>query len=156
MQKIWKFIISLLIPQIVGVIGSLFTMQAIPIWYAGLYKASFNPPNWVFGPAWFVLYILMGLALFIVWEKCRNKRELRYATSVFAVQLALNLLWTIIFFGFKSPAIAFAEIIFLWGAILLTMANFYKISKTAAYLMVPYLLWVTFAVVLNLMIVILN
>ena len=154
MNKYLKLIISLIIPQLAGGIGSLFTSPSISTWYATIAKPSFNPPNWIFGPVWTTLFLLMGISLFIVWnEKSKLKKK---AITVFGIQLGLNTLWSILFFGLHSPLTAFIEIIFLWAAILLTIIYFYKISKPAAYLLIPYILWVSFAAVLNISIVFLN
>jgi tryptophan-rich sensory protein len=144
-----KFILSIGICLGAGVLGSVFTVSAIPDWYVTLNKPFFSPPNFVFGPVWTILYILMGISLYLVWTK-------RGVPTVFWVQLALNALWSIIFFGLKNPLLAFVEIIILWLAILLTTKSFYKINKLAANLLIPYLAWVTFATILNLSIVILN
>lgn len=174
-----KLFISILLCQLAGVVGSLFTVSAIPIWYAALDKPSFSPPNWVFGPAWLTLYTLMGIALYLVWKKewrienqifipkrkAWNRWSERFWTgdlqkqnviAVFTVQLVLNALWSVIFFGLKQPAWAFFELLALWWAILYTIANFYRISKPAAWLLLPYILWVTFAGCLNFAIWILN
>jgi tryptophan-rich sensory protein len=131
-----------------------FTTSSIPTWYASLIKPSFNPPNWIFGPVWTTLYLLMGISLYLVW--IRGAKKNRTALIWFGSQLALNSIWSILFFGLKSPLSAFIEIIFLWITILITIIYFYKTSKPAAYLLIPYILWVSFAAVLNISIVILN
>mgnify|MGYP001340309502 CR=1 FL=1 len=156
MNKILKFVIAILIPQLAAVIGSVFTMPSIEDWYANLEKPQLAPPNWVFGPAWTALFLLMGIALFIVWQKGLNKKNVKAAFSIFIGQLALNVLWSIIFFGLHSPGFAFVEIVFLWFAILATIIAFAKVSKPAAWLLVPYILWVSFASYLNFMIWMLN
>lgn len=156
MNKILKFVIAILIPQLAAVIGSVFTMPSIEGWYANLEKPQLAPPNWVFGPAWTALFLLMGIALFIVWQKGLNKKNVKAAFSIFIGQLALNVLWSIIFFGLHSPGFAFVEIVFLWFAILATIIAFAKVSKPAAWLLVPYILWVSFASYLNFMIWMLN
>ncbi len=152
MKNIWKLIISILLPFLVSVIGGLFTVSSVSTWYVTLIKPSFNPPNWIFGPVWTILYLMMGISLYLVWIKKYDKS----AFILFGIQLVLNALWSILFFGIKSPLYAFIEIIFLWVAILLTIIYFYKINKTSAYLLIPYILWVSFASVLNLAILILN
>ena len=144
-----KLIFSIGICLGAGVLGSFFTFSAIPIWYATLNKPSFSPPNWVFGPVWTVLYILMGISLYLVWTK-------KKVPSVFWVQLVLNAAWSIIFFGMKNPVLSLVDIVALWIAIILTIKSFYPISKTAFYLLIPYLLWVSFATILYLSIVIVN
>lgn len=131
--------------ELIGNIGSLATFSQITTWYTALDKPSFNPPNAIFGPAWTLLYALMGVALSLVLAEKNNKR----AITLFAIQLALNVLWSFIFFGWHAPGWAFVEIIVLWIAILATIIEFKKLSTTAAWLMVPYLAWVTFAAVLN-------
>ncbi len=143
-----KFLISLVVCNGAGAIGAAFTFSAIPVWYAGLNKPWFNPPAWVFGPAWTALYVLMAVALYSVWVK-KEFSKAKNAYFLFSIQLVLNALWSIIFFGMKSPGLAFLEIIFLWLAIGLTAKEFYKISKPAAYLLLPYLAWVSFAALLN-------
>jgi len=150
-----KLIASVVICQLAGVIGAFFTTPAISGWYKGLNKPAFNPPNWLFGPAWTLLYFLMGVSLYLVWNK-KNSKQKKTALIFFSLQLALNSLWSVIFFGMRQPLIAFLEIIILWLFILLTIIKFFPISKKSAYLLIPYLLWVTFASVLNFYIVKLN
>jgi benzodiazapine receptor len=147
--KLTPLIISIIICQAAGLIGSIFTAPAIPAWYAGLIKPSFSPPNWLFAPVWLILYTLMGVAAYLIWEKGISKKKVKTALIIFAVQLILNSLWSIIFFGWRLPQYAFVEIIALWVFILLTILNFYKISRTAGLLLVPYLFWVSFAALLN-------
>ncbi len=132
-------------------IGSTATMPSIPTWYAALNKPVFNPPNWIFGPVWSLLYLLMAISLYLV---LGNGFSL--AVVIFIVQLLLNIAWSIAFFGYHSPLTAFIIIIALWLAILLTIIKFYKISHLAGWLLIPYLLWVSFASILNLAVVILN
>ena len=132
----------LVLPQFAGIIGSVFTIPSIPGWYETLVQPSFRPPNWVFGPVWTVLYLCMGIAASRVWVR-------KGALKTYYIQLALNLLWSILFFGFHAPGIAFIEILLLWVMIIMTMNTFYKIDKLAGYLFVPYSMWVTFAAVLN-------
>jgi translocator protein len=152
----WKLITSIVICQLAGFIGSFFTVSSVSTWYLTLNKPIFNPPSWLFGPVWISLYFLMGLSLYLVWNKGLKSRHSKITISIFGIQLFLNTLWSIIFFGFKLPLIAFIEIIFLWMAILVIIIYFYKMSKTAAYLLVPYILWVSFAAVLNFFIYYLN
>jgi len=151
-MNITRLIISIVICQLAGILGALFTRTGTGSWYASIVKPSFNPPGWVFGPAWITLYTLMGISLYIIWNIGGNKA----AIAIFAVQLFLNAIWTPLFFGLNMPWIAFAEIVVLWIAILVTIINFYPISHAAAYLLVPYVLWVTFASILNATIAILN
>ncbi|MCL4360081.1 tryptophan-rich sensory protein [Patescibacteria group bacterium] len=140
---------AVLLSEAAGIIGSFFTVSAIPGWYATLHKPWFSPPNWVFGPVWTTLYALMGVALFLVWERGMTKSRVMGATYLFLLQLALNALWSILFFGLRNPGLAFWELVILWGSIVLTIRAFYRIRKSAAYFLVPYLLWVSFAGVLN-------
>jgi len=156
MNKILKLVVSILVCQWAGIVGSLFTSPAIASWYATLEKPSFNPPNWIFAPVWTLLFLLMGIALYFVWNSEIESNKKRIAILIFAVQLVLNIFWSILFFGLQSPLYAFIEIIILWLAILLTIISFYKISKPAAELLLPYILWVSFAAVLNFSILILN
>jgi len=135
-------------------------MPVIDTWYASLNKPFFNPPSWVFAPAWIILYVMMGIAAFLVWKKAAGfgwkDNQIAVALIIFDIQLMLNLLWSVLFFGWQSPFFAFLEIILLWFAILVTILKFKKIEKRAAYLMIPYLLWVSFAAVLNYSIMVLN
>jgi benzodiazapine receptor len=144
-----KLIVSIIICQLAGVIGSLFTTPAIPTWYATLKRPSFTPPNWVFSPVWITLFVLMGIAAFLVWNKGLNDQKVKMALSIFAVQLILNVLWSVMFFGLRSPLAGLSDIAALWVAILLTILCFFKVSNTAGILLIPYILWVSFAAVLN-------
>ncbi|MBN1273042.1 MAG: tryptophan-rich sensory protein [Candidatus Aminicenantes bacterium] len=139
----------ILISQGAGVIGSIFTVRSINTWYEGLNKPTFNPPNWIFGPAWTLLYLAMGIAAYIVWRNGWSKREVKVALIVFAFQLVLNALWSIIFFGMRAPLAGFIEIFFLWAAILATLILFWRISLAAGLLLLPYIGWVSFAALLN-------
>jgi translocator protein len=127
-----------------GGLGSLFRPGA---WYEGLEKPAFNPPGWVFGPVWTVLYILMGVAAWLVWERYGDRA--RAALTLFVVQLAFNAAWSALFFGLQSPGIAFAEILILWGLIVATLLAFWRLRRPAGLLLLPYLAWVSFAAVLN-------
>ena len=148
--------ISVLVCQTAGAVGSLFTSPSIPTWYASLQKPNFNPPNGVFAPVWTILFLLMGISLYLIWSKGLRDKKVKTAVIIFAIQLILNMLWSFLFFGLQSPLYAFIEIIILWLAILLTITSFYKISKIAGYLLLPYILWVSFAAVLNFSILVLN
>ena len=148
-RDIWKLVVSIVACLAAGAIGSIFTQQAIPTWYATLEKPAFNPPNWVFMPVWTLLYIMMGVAAFLVWRKGLENRQVRIALIVFLVQLVLNASWSVVFFGLESPLYGLIVIAVLWVAILFTTLMFYRISRVAGVLMLPYLLWVTFAAVLN-------
>jgi len=144
-----KLAISILICQGAGFIGSLFTRPSIPTWYATLEKPSFTPPNWVFAPVWITLFALMGISLFIIWRRGLAEKKTRKALGIFGVQLTFNILWPALFFGLKSPLAGLIDIVVLWVLIVLTFFYFFKISKTAGALLLPYLLWVSFAVALN-------
>ncbi|OGG12741.1 hypothetical protein A2875_01945 [Candidatus Gottesmanbacteria bacterium RIFCSPHIGHO2_01_FULL_46_14] len=137
-----------------GALGSVFTTPAIAGWYQGLVKPAFNPPDWIFGPVWTTLFILMGIALYLVWTSNSQKRVA--AQKIFYTQLGFNVTWSYLFFGFHNPTLALLDIAALWIAIFLTIRAFVPISKTAAYLLFPYLVWVSFAAVLNATIVLLN
>ena len=141
---------AILLCLIIGGLGGLITSPAIGSWYSTLVKPSFSPPNWLFAPVWTLLYILMGIALFLVLDnniiKFDNKKA---ALRAFSAQLILNFLWTFFFFGLQLTWLAFTEIVILWIMILCTMIKFWPISRAAAYLLVPYILWVTFASALN-------
>ncbi len=155
--KIPQLIFSIGLCLGAGVLGSFFTVQSIPTWYQTLNKPLLSPPNWIFAPVWTTLYILMGISLYLVLiSKFKDKNYKNKALTIFGIQLILNAVWSIIFFGFKNPALAFVDIAALWVAIILTIKVFYKINKLAGNLLIPYLLWVTFATFLNLTIVILN
>lgn len=157
MQKLFKFLVSVIGCELAGIAATPFTLSAIPTWYQTLNKPIFSPPNWVFGPVWTILYFLMGLAVYLIWtSKTKNQKLKQVGLKYFSIQLGLNFLWSILFFGLHSPILGMIDIIILWILILITMMKFHKISKTASYLLIPYLLWVSFATVLNLTIVVLN
>lgn len=151
-----KLLIAVTTSLLAGVIGSLFTASEIQGWYTALIKPEFNPPSWVFGPVWTTLFVLMGIAAFLIWKKGLERGGVKIALGIFLGQLVLNTLWSIIFFGLHSPGGALVEIVFLWLAILATIIIFAKISKLAAWLLVPYILWVSFAGYLNFSIWMLN
>jgi len=144
-----KLFIAILIPVLVGAISGLFTTSGIDGWYALANKPGFNPPNWIFGPVWTTLYVLMGIALFLVWRTDADKAIKQTAIALFAFQLTLNFFWSIIFFKLQQPGWAFVEIVVMWVAILLTILWFGKINSVAAWLLVPYISWVSFASILN-------
>lgn len=161
MKKInWiKLIIALILPQLAGLIGFLATAQAISTWYVSLNRPNFAPPNWLFAPVWILLFILMGIAFYLIWAKTVKKEEKKLqdrAIRLFLIQLVFNTLWSIIFFGQQLLFLAFLEIIMLWILILLTILQFKKLNQLSAYLMIPYLLWVSFAGILNLAFALLN
>lgn len=155
-SEILKLAVSILIPLIAGFIGSIATISSIPTWYAALTKPAWAPPNWIFGPVWTTLFILMGIALFLVWRKGLWRQDVKIAISIFAVQLVLNVLWSVIFFGLQSILGGLIEIVFLWIAILATITAFYRISKAAGILLLPYIAWVTIASYLTYTVYLLN
>jgi benzodiazapine receptor len=144
-----SLVVAVVIPLVVGGLGGIATASAIPTWYQGLDKPAWNPPNWVFGPVWTLLYVLMGVAAWLVWRQGWDNPQVRVALAIFGVQLLLNLFWSLIFFGLRSPGWAVLEIAVLWGFILATTVQFYRLESVAGLLLVPYQLWVTFAAVLN-------
>jgi tryptophan-rich sensory protein len=156
MKNIFKLVVAVLVSELAGIIGSVFTTPSIKGWYGNLVRPELSPPNWIFAPVWTTLFALMGIAAFLIWQKGINRTDVKIALSIFIGQLVLNTLWSIIFFGLHSPGFAFIEIIFLWFAILVTIVAFAKISKVAAWLLAPYILWVSFASYLNFMIWFLN
>jgi tryptophan-rich sensory protein len=133
----------------VGFIGSATTVQNIPTWFANLNKPFFAPPNWLFGPVWTLLYIFMGVAAFLVWQKGIKNNSVRVALLIFLVQLILNAVWTPLFFGLHWLLIAFIELVVLWLFILWNIITFYRVSPAAGLILLPYILWVSFASVLN-------
>jgi tryptophan-rich sensory protein len=147
---------AILLCEFAGIVGSFFTMPAIPAWYASLNKPFFSPPNWLFGPVWTTLFALMGISLFLVWQKGLQNKAVNVAVSVFGLQLILNIFWSVLFFGLQNPSLALIEIIALWAAIAFTIKKFYPISRKAAYLLVPYIAWVSIAALLNAAIWLLN
>lgn len=146
--KSWpKLIASILLAQSAGGIGSFFTINAIPTWYAFLNKPIFSPPNWLFGPVWTILYTMIGISFYIIW--INHKKENAWALKFFLFHLFLNSIWSIIFFGVKNLGLAFIEIVIMWSTIVYMIIRFKKIDKWASYLLIPYLLWVSFATILN-------
>lgn len=155
-MKIIKLIVSVAVCELAGVVGALFTTSKIPTWYAALNKPSFNPPNWLFGPVWTLLYLLMGVAAYVIWQQGFDHSSVKRALAIFLVQLMLNVLWSFIFFGLESLLGGLVVIILLWGAIFLTISLFLRQSRMAGWLLIPYIAWVTFATVLNAAIFALN
>ncbi len=147
--QVAKLLASLTICFAAGLIGSVFTRSAIPIWYATLKKPTFTPPNWVFGPAWSALYALMGVSAYLVWRKGLASHKVKAALAFFAAQLVLNAAWSVVFFGLRSPVGGLVVILLLWIAILVTIVGFVRVTPVAGALLVPYILWVSFAGILN-------
>ncbi|MFM2338782.1 MAG: hypothetical protein RL115_1975 [Bacteroidota bacterium] len=144
-----KLVIAILIPIIIGGLSGFFTANNVGTWYTTIQKPSWNPPNWIFGPVWTTLYILMGIALYLVWKADSSDFLKKLAIFFFTLQLVLNFFWSFIFFQQHEMGWALVEIIALWLAILVTIFSFANISKTAAWLLVPYIAWVSFATILN-------
>lgn len=139
----------MLIAQAAGGIGALFTTAKIPTWYAAIVKPAWQPPSWLFGPVWTFLFLLMGVASAIVWQRRGQSPVAAAALTAYMVQLALNILWSYLFFGLQSPGAAFIEIFVLIAAIIVTLVLFWRVTPVAGWLMVPYLAWVLFASYLN-------
>ncbi|HSD98589.1 MAG TPA: TspO/MBR family protein [Patescibacteria group bacterium] len=156
MKDIQKFLICVMGCELTGIIATPFTISAIPAWYAHLHKPFFSPPNWIFGPVWTLLYFFMGIAVFIIWQKGAKNKKVKKALAYFFIQLFLNFLWSIFFFGLRNPLLGFIDILFLLISIAITLFTFYKLSKTAGCLLIPYLLWVSFATILNFSLLLLN
>jgi tryptophan-rich sensory protein len=156
LPDIWRLIISLFVCQLAGIIGSIFTTPVIATWYATLKKPSFSPPNWLFGPVWIALYVLMGISLFLVWRKGSDTQFVRNGLILFGIQLFFNVLWSVAFFGLRSPISGLVVIVFLWITILLTILQFSKVSELATALLIPYIVWVSFAAILNVSLFLLN
>lgn len=150
-----KLIISIIIPLLIGFISSYFTFGSIETWYLWLEKPSFNPPNWIFGPVWTILYIMIWFSFYIVWKKWfwENKKVTKY---IYFIQLILNFLWSFSFFYLENPLLWLINIILLWIFIILNIYYFFKVNKYAWIILIPYLLWVSFASILNLYLFILN
>ncbi|MFT4973193.1 MAG: benzodiazapine receptor [Saprospiraceae bacterium] len=150
MNRITKILTVVVTCLVIGYFSGIVTRSAIITWYPSLMKPAFNPPNWIFAPVWSTLYIMMGIAAGLVWDRIESNTEaVKKALVVFALQLALNALWSYLFFGLQNPMLALLEIVILWLMIYETYVQFGKINKIAGYLFIPYLLWVSFAMVLN-------
>jgi benzodiazapine receptor len=148
-MDIIKLIISIAACEGAGGIGAIFTMPAIPTWYAGLKKPAFTPPNSAFGPVWITLYLLMGIAVFLVWREGLGQEGVTIAFAIFWAQLVLNILWSVIFFGLKSLFGGMVMILLLWIAILINIITFFGVSPLAGWLLIPYIIWVSIAANLN-------
>jgi len=155
LEKFFKLLLSLILPIGLGSIAGIFTSKEIAGWFASLNKPSFNPPSYLFGPVWTALYILMGISMFLIWNT--PKTELRQkALAIFGIQLFFNFWWSILFFSFHTLLLSVINILVLWFLIIYMISLFKNIKPVAAYLQIPYLLWVTFATVLNISIFYLN
>lgn len=149
MRRYWPLAGWVVLCLSAGALGSFATTPKIPTWYASLEKPPGNPPSWVFGPVWTTLYVLMGVAAWLVWQRPQSEVR-RLALRMFLIQLVLNCLWSFLFFGWERPGAAFLEIVVLWVTIVATTGLFFHLSKPAGWLMIPYACWVSFASYLNL------
>ena len=159
-KNIFKFVISIIICESAGVIGSFFTFSTVSYWYPTLVKPWFSPPSWLFGPVWITLYFLMGFPLYIIWNyKTETPLKQKYRKQffiIFGIQLILNALWSFLFFGLKSPIYGLIGILFLDAAVTMTIIYANRVSKYSAILLTPYMAWIIFASILNFEIVLLN
>lgn len=155
MPKMLKLVISLALPFVAGFIGNFATLPSITTWYADLEKPFFNPPNWIFGPVWTLLYILIGIALYLVWTKT-SKHSKQLAFGWFGIQLILNTCWSLVFFGLHMPWAGVVVILLLLVSIITTMRYFWRFSQLATFLLIPYIAWVSFATTLNIAVAFLN
>ena len=149
MNNFAKLIIAIAIPIAIGATAGLFTVTGVGSWYQTINKPSWNPPGWVFAPVWTTLYVMMGVSLYLVWKSGVSNNLKRTAIGLCAFQLVLNFFWSLIFFDQQQPGWALVEIIVMWFFILFTIFAFAKVNKTAAWLLVPYISWVSFATILN-------
>jgi tryptophan-rich sensory protein len=149
-SNIIALVIALAVPFVVAAIGGIATGSSVSSWYPILKKPVWTPPAWVFGPVWTLLYLMMGIASWLVWQKrAKNQTQVRRALDWYGLQLGLNLFWSVIFFGLQQIGLALIEIVVLWSALLMTIIKFGRIRRAAAGLLLPYLLWTTFATALN-------
>jgi translocator protein len=148
-QSYPKLAAAVLFCLIVGSMGSLVTITGPGSWYTTLQKPFFAPPGWVFAPVWITLFVLMGIALCLIWESGTEKRDVKVALGIFGVQFFLNVIWSFLFFGLRSPLLGFIDILLLWVMIVTTIWAFYRVKKSAAYFLIPYIAWVTLALALN-------
>jgi len=150
------FLVFVIIAQLAGIIGSMFTSGSVDTWYKEISRPPFTPPSWLFAPVWISLYLLMGISAYLVWRKGTEKKEVKIALAIFFAQLVLNSIWSLLFFGLHLIFISFIEILVLWFVILFMIIKFYPISKTASLIQIPYILWVSFASILNFSFAVLN
>jgi tryptophan-rich sensory protein len=149
MQKILKIVLVVVVCVSIGYLSGMVTRDSITTWYPTLVKPIFNPPNWIFGPVWTLLYIMMGIAAGLIWTSGYDEKKVKKALGFFAIQFGLNALWSYLFFGLRNPLLALIKIIILWLLIVETYNQFKKIDKVSGLLLLPYLAWVSFAMVLN-------
>jgi tryptophan-rich sensory protein len=149
-MKSWiKLVISIVVPLVVGGISGFFTKPEISTWFQTIKKPDWQPPNWLFGPIWTILYIMMGIAFYLIWKKDAEASKKRTAVTLWIVQLVLNFFWSFVFFKQHQIDWALGEIVILWFFILLTIFTFARINKMAAWILVPYISWVSFAGILT-------
>ena len=167
MKKIYQkqsylLFVSVLVCQLSGIIAAYWTIPSLFTWYPNLQKPVFTPPNWVFAPVWTLLYLLMGISLYLIWrelylnKKKIDKSSISFALEIFAIQLLFNIWWPVIFFGLNAPFTGMAEMAILLILIIITIVSFLRINRVSAYLLIPYILWTVYALVINISIVILN
>lgn len=147
-------LVIVVIVFLVATAASMVTAESVATWYREINRPSWTPPNWVFGPVWTALYVMMSVSAWLVWRQ--REKPKKTALVVFGAQLILNGLWSLLFFGMKNPVLGFVDIVGLWIAILITIIMFFRISKLAGWLLIPYLIWVSYASSLNLGIILLN
>lgn len=155
-HEIPKLIVSILVVFLAGAVGTVYTLKQITTWYVSLIKPAWTPPNWAFGPIWSTLYVLMGISLFLVWREGLERKDVKIAIIVFAAQLVINVVWSLVFFATHNIIGGLVMVIILWVSILITILVFYRISKPAAIILIPYLIWVTIAGYLNYTVFLLN
>ena len=155
-REIPKLIASILVVFLAGAVGTIYTLKEITTWYVSLIKPSWTPPNWAFGPIWSTLYVLMGISLFLIWREGLERKDVKIAILVFAIQLLINVVWSITFFATHNIFGGLVMVIILWISILINILVFYRISKPAAIILIPYLIWVTIAGYLNYTVFLLN
>lgn len=148
-QDAIRLIVSIAVCESAGAIGGIATASSVGTWYAELEKPGFTPPSWVFSPVWITLYALMGIAAWLVWRKGLERHDVRVALIFFIIQLVLNMLWSLIFFGAQAPLLALIDLVLLWVTLLITTVLFWRISVLAGILLLPYAIWTSFAGVLN-------
>lgn len=145
----YRLIISLVLPQLAGVAGSMPAAESVGGWYSVIEKSPLSPPNWVFGPVWIILYFLMGLSIYFIWNKIDENKKIKNILILFFVHLLFNAVWSPIFFGLKNPGVALVDLIVVWLLAVLLAFKFWGISRISTYLFIPYLLWISFAIYLN-------
>ncbi len=155
-REIPKLIVSIVVVFLAGAVGTVYTLKQITTWYVALTKPGWTPPNWAFGPIWSTLYVLMGISLFLIWRQGLYRKDVQIAILVFAVQLAINVIWSIVFFGTHNIFGGLVLVLILWISIFINIIVFYRISKPAGLILIPYLLWVSIASYLNYSVFLLN